>query len=500
MLRPAGECTRPVQRLTGCCDSVKPVREGGGTMKLKNAQAIDRLTLGPTPRLATEIREMGAADWVAHQLAPGNEPAGLREKLAGLEVLRLDPVQMFQRYWLTSGQRRDPEVRRRYRMQARDLYFQTASARLWQASESPWQLRELLVDFWFNHFNIFAQKGLCQLWTGSYEAQAIRPHVLGRFSDMLVATARHPAMLFYLDNWMNTAPGSPHARGRLKGLNENYARELMELHTVGLHYTQKDVAGATRLLTGWGLQRAVGFRFDPQRHDSSAQTILGRQFAGGEGEIIDFLHYLARRPETAQHVATQLAQYFVADQPPAELVGHMRTRFLDSGGDLKAVTEAMIEHPRFAEQAARRDKFRTPYRYVLALIRACGRVPDNTRPLIGTLYQLGQPLYGCVTPNGWGNTEDTWLSADALTARLNFAVALGGGWLPVSERRENMMSGGTNTGGTIARVRRRRPVRWETVFDALGTRLPKHVVAAAIRAPAPLRAAVLLGSPQMQYC
>lgn len=470
-------------------------------MQLTTTQAIDRLTLGATPQLTAAVQQHGVAHWLEQQLTPGDEPPALHTQLAELDAFSLDPVQLFERYWVPFKRRKDPAVRQRARMQMRRLYIQAASARLWRAVDSPWQLRELLVDFWFNHFNVFAHKGLCNLWTGSYEAEAIRPHVLGRFADMLMATARHPAMLFYLDNWLNTAPGSAHARGRFKGFNENYARELMELHTVGLHYTQADVVGATHLLTGWGLQRRLGFHFDPKRHDFSAQTILGRHFAGGETAIDDFLHFLAKHPYTAQHLAFRLAQYFVADQPPAELVQHMQARYLDSDGDLKLVTQAMIEHPAFATAAVRRDKFRTPYRYVLAVTRASARPLQNCRPLLGTLHQLGQPLYGCVTPNGWANTQAEWLSPDALTARLNFAVALGGGWLPVSDTTPGMMmQSSMATTATPRPARKAEPVALQTVLAALGPRLPQRSIAVARLAPLPLRAAVLLGSPQMQYC
>ncbi len=472
-------------------------------MLLTSNQAIDRLSLGATLQLDAELHRHGVTDWITDQLNPGTEPGNLQARLTGLAAITLNPAELFERYWIPFKQRKDPELKQRFRMQAQQLYMESASARLWHASDSPWQLRELLVDFWFNHFNVFVHKGLCNLWTGSFETQAIRPHVLGRFSDLLLATARHPAMLFYLDNWMNTAPDSAWAHGARKGLNENYARELMELHTVGLHYTQADVAGATRLLTGWGLQRKLGFRFDPRRHDFAAQTILGRRFSGGEAAITDFLHYLATHPDTAQHIAFRLAQYFVADQPAPRLIEHMRVRYLATQGNLKAVTQAMIEHPEFARAATRRDKFRTPFRYVMAVMRASQRTPQNCRPLIGTLHQLGQPLYGCMTPNGWANTQAEWLSPDALTARLNFAVALGGGWLPVSQVKADMMMApamGATQSLTPQRPHKHNPVGLEIVLAALGTRLPRKTIAVAKLAPPPLQAAVLLGSPQMQYC
>ena len=230
---------------------------------------------------------------------------------------------------------------------------------------------------------------------------------------------------------------------------------------------------------------------------------MGQRFAGGEDAITDFLMYLATHPDTAQHISFQLAQYFVADQPPPALVKHMQSRFIDTQGDLKTVTQAMIEHPDFAAAATRRDKFRTPYRYVVALMRASARAPQNSRPLIGTLHQLGQPLYGCITPNGWANTQDEWLSPDALTARLNFAVALGGGWLPVSQEMDDTMMDGDmspSAGADAHHMRKRTPVDPQTVLAALGDSLPDNTVTVAKRSPPALRAAVLLGSPQMQYC
>lgn len=470
-------------------------------MPLTGTQVIDRLTLGATPELNKSVRRLGVNDWLSGQLEPGAEPAPLRHYLAGIDALTLSPAQLFKRYWVPAKRRKAPEARKRYARQMRELYFQVAAARLRRACDSPWQLRELLVDFWFNHFNIYMRKGMCIVWTGSFENQAIRPHVLGRFSDMLLATARHPAMLFYLDNWLNFQPRS--AAGHKKGFNENYAREVMELHTVGLHYHQHDVIGATHLLTGWGLRPRTGFGFFPNRHDFSGQIILGRRFAGGESAITDFLHFLATHPDTAQHISFRLAQYFVADRPPANLVAYMRARFLKTGGDLQAVTHAMIEHPDFARAAARRDKFRTPYRYVLALLRASGLPPENSRPLIGTLGQLGQPLYNCVTPNGWASTRDEWLSPDALTSRLNFAIALGGGFMPISQPLDEAMMDNDKKHVQPARRRARRrpvPVNIDRVLEAVGPVMPRRDIAVARLAPKRLQAAVLLGSPQMQYC
>jgi uncharacterized protein (DUF1800 family) len=455
-----------------------------GAGVLSTAEVVDRLTLGAAPGLADTLRAQTPAGWIEAQFSPGDEPQNLVSALGGLDAASLDPPDLLARYRLPPDMRKDVAARKQFQKNRRDLYRQSAQARLLYGVYSPWQLRELLVDFWFNHFNIFAHKGLCALWTGAFERQAIRPHVLGRFETMLLATARHPAMLTYLDNRLNSAPGETGRPQKAAGFNENYAREVMELHTIGTRYTQADVIGATRLLTGWSVDRDGRFRFFPRRHDFAPQTILGRSFGGygnGEAAIESFLRFLAQHPDTAQHLAFEMAQYFVADAPPPALVQAMAASYRDSEGDLRAMTRTMIAHDAFAAAAARRDKFRTPYRYVMALLRAGGRAPDKVQPLIGSLNQLGQPLYGCVQPNGWANTQSEWLSSDALAARVNFAVALGGGWMVIDPR---YARGVALDAGPLA-----------DTIDA-----PADVRAAARNAPARLQAAVLLGSPRMQYC
>lgn len=449
---------------------------------LSTEQAIDRLTLGATPEAFQRLQTNGVGQWVEQQLDPGAEPATLAQRLSELPSFGLDPASAFDRYGPKPGMRQDPSARMAYRKGLHGLYLDAASARILRGVYSPWQLRELMTDFWFNHFNVFFHKGLCALWTGNYEQTALRPHLFGRFEDLLLATARHPAMLFYLDNWRNAVPNSRDGRGHA-GFNENYGREVMELHTIGLHYSQADVIGATRLLTGWGLNRRRAFHFAPRRHDFSPQPILGKHFAGGEDAIVDFLRFLARHPDTARHLSFEMAQYFVADVPPPDLVMHMAARYNDTEGDLKAVTLAMIEHPAFARSAAQRNKFRTPYRYTLALLRATGCELDNIKPLIGTLHRLGQPLYGCVPPNGWANTQAEWLSPDSLTQRLNLAVAIGAGWMKLFANQPH--------GHALPLM---------PVLEALQHTTPHVVLASARSAPPAMQTAVLLGSPQMQYC
>jgi uncharacterized protein (DUF1800 family) len=269
---------------------------------------------------------------------------------------------------------------------------------------------------------------------GTYEEQAIRPHVLGKFRSLLEATAKHPAMLFYLDNWQNTAPDSPGARGRYKGLNENYARELMELHTLGINggYTQQDVITLARILTGWGFpggrQRAnngSGFYFDATRHDSSDKVFLGQTIKGsGMAEGEQALDILARHPATARHISYKLAQYFVADEPPASLVDQLTKRFQETDGDIKAVLNTLFHSSEFLDPKYYNAKFKTPYQYLVSAIRATDTQVENYRTAAGVLRQMGMPVYGCPTPNGYKNTEEAWLSPDAVLRRISLTAAL----------------------------------------------------------------------------
>ncbi len=408
---------------------------------------LNRLAFGPDAESLNAIRQEGVDRWIDRQLHPASlpEPAALAARLDRLETQKWDAVQLFERY---GPPRRgpggpDPEAAKAARRRAGIIVQEASMARLMRAIESPRQLQEVMVDFWFNHFNVFAPKGLDHLWIGDYENRAIRPFALGRFRDLLEATARHPAMLFYLDNWQNTAPGSPGAKGREAGLNENYARELMELHTLGVEggYTQDDVVALARILTGWGIARPQeglpsdnGFAFDPNRHDFGDKLFLGRTIPGeGAGEVERALDLLARSPATARHLSFALAQYFVADSPPPALVARLVTRWLKSDGDVRAVLKTLFASPEFRSPAVSEGKFKTPFQYVVSAVRAGGTTVTNYRPLLGTMARLGQPLYGCLTPDGYKNTRDAWLNPDALSLRIGFATALGSGRLPLDK-------------------------------------------------------------------
>jgi uncharacterized protein (DUF1800 family) len=343
-----------------------------------------------------------------------------------------------------------------------------------------------MTDFWFNHFNVFAEKGPDKIWVGTYERDAIRPYALGNFRDLVRATAVHPAMLFYLDNWQNTDPNSPVARNRKIGINENYARELMELHTLGVNggYTQQDVTSLAHILTGWGLSNGPelwqksSFFFDPRRHDFTAQTLMGQRVNGsGVDEISSVLDGLALHPSTAHHVSYELAQYFVADDPPEALVDKMAKAFLQSQGDIPTVLRTMFRDPEFWDSKYAQNKFKPPFRYVVSALRAGGAAPQgDTRPIQGALNQMGEPLYRCLTPNGYSNVNSEWMNSDALLKRINFAKA-SGQWM-------NMNVSG-NDAGAVAQSR--------------GNAWGQDTWATASKAEPRLQTVLLLSSPEFVY-
>jgi uncharacterized protein (DUF1800 family) len=248
-------------------------------------------------------------------------------------------------------------------------------------------------------------------------------------------------MLFYLDNQINTAPGSPHAHGIFAGLNENYAREIMELHTLGVDggYTQDDIVTLARIFTGWGfdyknMQAGVGTAsgFDPKRHNGGDKVFLGHKIpGGGVDEGVAAIDILAKSPATAHHIAYQLAQYFVADEPPPALVDRLAARFQETDGDIKAVMATLLASREFRDSAG--EKYKTPYQYVVSAVRAGGVDVKNPKPLLGTMARLGMPLYLCPTPDGYKNTEAAWLSPDATVLRINFATLLGSGAFPLRQ-------------------------------------------------------------------
>jgi uncharacterized protein (DUF1800 family) len=293
----------------------------------------------------------------------------------------------------------------------------------------------VLVDFWLNHFNVFSGKEQVRMLLTSYERDAIRPHVLGRFRDMLRATARHPAMLVYLDNYVSRGAQDPSlfggAPGARPGLNENYARELMELHTLGVDggYTQSDVIDVARAFTGWTIfepGRYGEFQFNPAMHDRGEKAVLGHRFprGGGEDEGSTILDILAGHPSTARFISRKLAQRFVADDPPQALVDRMTATFARTDGDLRAVMETLLLSREFLSEGAWRAKLKSPLEMVIGSLRALRADVTDTAALAQRLADLGQPLYGKREPTGYPNTGETWAAAAGLLGRMNFATAL----------------------------------------------------------------------------
>jgi uncharacterized protein (DUF1800 family) len=314
-------------------------------------------------------------------------------------------------------------------------------AKLLRALYSERQLQEVMTDFWFNHFNVYLYKDFDQYLVTAYERDVIRPHALAKFKDLLVATAQSPAMLFYLDNWLSIGPKSPAAVAVNKGkagqatlgLNENYGRELMELHTLSVSggYTQHDVAELARVLTGWTLQpleQGAAFQFDPKKHDPGDKIILGQTIPeNGVNEGMQVLDILAHHPNTAQFIARKLAMRFVADDPPPALVDRMAQKFLSTDGDIREVLRTMFKSPEFWSAKAYRVKVKTPFEFVVSSLRATGTDLSNPGPLLGTLNKMGMPLYQMVPPTGYSMTESTWMNSEALLDRVNYALALSNG-------------------------------------------------------------------------
>jgi uncharacterized protein (DUF1800 family) len=347
-----------------------------------------------------------------------------------------------------------------------------------RAAYSERQLDEVMTDFWFNHFNVFIGKGADRYLVTEYERDVIRPHALGKFQDLLMATAKSPAMMFYLDNWQSVGPrspvglgGSPRARnnarmGRIRpfggpfglpyprpqqrpqppqqanakkqqrGLNENYARELMELHTLGVDggYTQKDVTEMARVFTGWTIKeprRGGDFDFNQRMHEPGAKFVLGHTIKEhGEDEGKEMLQMLAHHPSTAHFISRKLAMRFVSDNPPEALVNRMAGTFLKSDGDIRQVLRTMFDSPEFWAPQAYRAKVKTPLEFVVSAVRASGADVSNALPLVQTLNQMGMPLYGAQPPTGYSMKAETWVNSAALLNRMNFALRFTSGRMP----------------------------------------------------------------------
>jgi uncharacterized protein (DUF1800 family) len=403
--------------------------------------ALNRLAFGARPGEVDRVAKMGVDQWIDQQLHPERIPdAAVEAKLARYKTLTMSNDQIaktfVQPFYEARRARKDKakgdaaeeaqEMRKLIPAGQRPqrLLGELSAQRILRAAESERQLHEVMVDFWMNHFNVFAQKGLDRFYIATYERDTIRPRVWGRFEDLLMATAKSPAMLFYLDN----------ARSRRGAINENYAREIMELHTVGVDggYTQNDVTELARVFTGWSTNRAGEFVFRPALHDSGEKTVLGHHFrAGGgieEGETM--IRILARHPSTARFLAAKLCQRLVSDTPPPALVDRIAKRYLATNGDLRETVKAVVTSPEFRDPRTYRAKVKSPFEYTISAVRAAGATIDDPLPIARELRKIGEPLYAAQPPTGYSDKSEAWSSDGALVARLNFVAALAANKMP----------------------------------------------------------------------
>jgi uncharacterized protein (DUF1800 family) len=434
---PAGSIAAPV--VPGPSPSLPALPATGLSEIQQIVHVLNRLGYGPRPGDVEALQRVGVAAWIEAQLSPERlEDREAERRLAALQVPGMTARALVDAYPLPQTFReRGMEVPREQSPQA--LIAEMQRAKLLRAVYSERQLLEVMTDFWFNHFNVFSGKGAVRYQLPPYEREAIRPHALGRFRDLLGAVARHPAMLYYLDAWISVVPGYQGAGGQVSGLNENYARELLELHTLGVDggYTQDDVIAVARAFTGWsleapapGYQRPAGtYTFIARTHDRGPKRILGHAFPPGRGreEGEQVLDLLARHPATARFLATKLARRFVADDPPPALVGRAAAVFRETDGDIRAVMRAIVFSPEFF--GSYRAKVKTPLEFIASALRALGAETDAGVPLLRTLLGMGQPPYGAQPPTGYADRAEAWVSPGGLLARLNFAQALAGGRL-----------------------------------------------------------------------
>jgi uncharacterized protein (DUF1800 family) len=415
---------------------------------------LSRVTYGPRPGDVERVRAIGLEAYLERQLAPARiADAAADAALQALPTLTMSIPELLRAY-----PRIDPAIRRKVEageMSRRELVemyppekrparivAELQAAKAIRAVMSERQLQEVMTDFWFNHFNVHATKGEDRWYVGSYERDVIRPLALGRFPELLRAAARHPAMLFYLDNWLSTRPDfvvptGPN-QGRRAGLNENYARELMELHTLGVDggYTQQDVREVARAFTGWSIDRPRvdgRFVFRPRMHDPAPKRVLGHWITdGGQADGERVLDLLARHPATARFLATKLVRRFVADEPPAALVDRVALAYRQTDGDVRAMLRTIFAAPEFYAEEVRGAKIKRPFEFVVSAVRAVGGTVDAEGgfALARAAATIGERLYECEPPTGYADRAEPWVNPGALLARMNFGLALAHGRVP----------------------------------------------------------------------
>jgi len=513
----------PATRRVGALSSDERVRH-----------VLNRLAFGPRPGDEAAVRAIGVERWIARQLEPDSIADGdVDTVLAHFPTTSLalaDAAQLYARpAALRAAPHRDPTPRLPMtpcadrsattlaHLEARDdslvltqaeragsrLLTDLQATKLARAVVSRRQLQEVMVDFWENHFSVYSGKGPERYLLLPFDRDVIRPHALGRFHELLVAVARSPAMLYYLDNWQSAAePERPtlaqRGRGARRGINENFGRELLELHTLGVDggYTQQDVIEVARAFTGWTIEdpeRVGRFVFRPELHDAGPKLVLGDSLPAGrgveDGEAV--LTLLAQHPATARFIATKLVRRFVSDTPPGGLVKRAARTFRDSGGDIRAVLRTIFSSREFFSRAAYRAKIKSPFELVASALRGLGAAADTTPRTAQLVAQLGEPLYGHDAPNGYPETGRPWLGSGAVLGRINLGLALAAGQAP---------------GVTVSRWLKQVGVEREPyarqvdaiVAELLGGPVPAELRALVQRGDATTTVGLVLGSPDFQ--
>lgn len=415
------------------------------TQEQKITHFLSRASFGPTLSDADRVHRLGLLPYLEEQLHPEKIPdAVVDEKLKSLKTVRLSTRELYELY--PPPKQAQAEGRRAMDRMAGPRYviMELQQSRLLRAVYSRSHLQEVMIDFWTNHFNVFAGKGADRWLVTAYDRDTIRPHALGRFRDLLLATAQSPAMLFYLDNWLSVSPDAagdgrlPSARpGPRRGLNENYARELLELHTLGVDggYSQKDVEEVARCFTGWTISRPRGeaeFQFNTRLHDHREKVVLGHRLPSGGGieDGLRVIDMLTKHPSTARFISTKLVRRFVADDPPPSLVNRAADAFRETNGDTKAVLRSIFSAPEFYSPQYFHAKIKKPLEFVASALRTLNGETDAGRFLLRYLARMGEPLFLALPPTGFPDVGSSWISPDSLLTRMNFILDLTNNRIP----------------------------------------------------------------------
>jgi uncharacterized protein (DUF1800 family) len=504
---------------------------------------LSRTTFGPQADEMEKVKQLGIKSLLEEQLHPENiDDSAVEQKIAALPTLTMSPAELMEDFPARKQRKiADPTPERPETQPSKPddpnampkpagpgmsamepdgprlLLMELGRAQLWRAAYSRRQLQEVMVQFWMNHFNIYAGKGVDRWLMTSFEHDTIRPHALGNFGDLLAATAQSPAMLFYLDNWLSVAPDAPapallnRQKAKRLGLNENYARELMELHTLGVDggYTQQDVREVARCFTGWTINRprqGGGFIFRPLFHDVGEKTVLGHKIeaAGGVEDGTQVLQILAAHPSTAHFISLKLCRHFVADEPPASIVDRATHTFIKSSGDIRAVLATILTSQEFNSPEAFRAKVKSPFELAASSLRCLDAETDGSAPMLGLIVKMGQPLFFYQAPTGFPDRANNWINTGTLLARMNFSMALAANKIPGTQLDLQALTPSEDSqavwshlvqrtlGGSVSDQTQSAVMKSLDELNKVGTGIP-------IKYPeTTLMAALLVGSPEFQ--